>query len=202
MVPIYLCSIVALAVSLRKWLELGAVRGMGMEWLDAVLELLREGEVAQARDRCATITHPAARAITSTLGVTARRPDRAEAEAGRAGSLEVQRFEKHLGVLSFIVQAAPLLGLFGTVIGLVDLFIDLERSPRAAMDVSVLSSGIWTALITTAAGLAVALLALGAHSVLAARADELRLLMHDAIERVLTAAPRAERTVEAPEQGV
>jgi biopolymer transport protein ExbB len=190
MVPIYACSIAALALLVHKWMQFRAARLTDMSWLESVLQTLRQGDVAAAAARCAEIAHPAARAIAAALAVLPTRPDRTAAEAARAGSLEVQRFEHRLNALSFIAQVAPLLGLFGTVVGLVDLFLDLERSQRAAVDVSSLSSGIWTALLTTAAGLAVAVVALSAHSYLAARADGLRLTMHDAIERALTAAPR------------
>jgi biopolymer transport protein ExbB len=191
MVPIYACSIATMALLVHKWMQFRAARLTDMRWLEPVLETLGQGDVAGARAGCAKIAHPAARAIAAALAVLRTRPDRAAAEAARAGSLEVQRFERRLSALSFIAQLAPLLGLFGTVVGLLDLFLDLERSQRAAVDVSSLSSGIWTALLTTAAGLAVAVVALSAHSYLAARADELRLAMHDAIERALTAAPHA-----------
>ncbi len=69
---------------------------------------------------------------------------------------EIQRLEKNLALLSFIAQVAPLLGLLGTVLGMVDLFIGLQGSGLSNVDVSALSSGIWKALLTTAAGLMVA----------------------------------------------
>ncbi len=191
MVPIYLCSVAALSLFVAKWMQYRAA-GLGdLEWLGGVLTALRGNELELARSRAEKAAHPAARAVAAALEVRAHRPERTEAEAARAGSLELQRYERHLGALSFIAQVAPLLGLLGTVIGMVALFLDLESAPRAAMDVSQISSGIWTALLTTAAGLVVAVAALAGHGYLTSRADALRLCIHDTVERMLTALPIA-----------
>ncbi|MEM9492261.1 MAG: MotA/TolQ/ExbB proton channel family protein [Myxococcota bacterium] len=187
--PIYLCSVATTVVVLYKWSQYRAARLGDMSWLERVLEPLRRGNLDRAHSDARAETHPAARAIAAALQMSEHRPDRVSAEAARVGGLELQRFERHLGVLSFIAQVAPLLGLLGTVVGMVSLFFDLEQSPRAAGDISVLSSGMWTALLTTAAGLVVAVAALAGHSYLAARTDALRLCMTDAIEQVLSAAP-------------
>jgi biopolymer transport protein ExbB len=122
-----------------------------------------------------------------------RRPDRAEAEARRVGSLEIQKAESYLPLLSFIAQAAPLLGLLGTVLGMVDLFLGLQSSGLREVDVSLLSSGIWKALLTTAAGLTVAVPTLAAYSYLAHRADGLRLQVTDLVQQLLTEVATRER---------
>ena len=197
MVPIYLCSVAALALFLAKWRQYRAARFGDLGWLESVLEALRRGDIEDARAGAGTASHPAARVIAAALGIRARRPDRTEAEAARVGSLELQRYERHLGGLSFVAQAAPLFGLLGTVIGMVSLFIDLEQSPSAALDVGQISSGMWTALLTTAAGLVVAVAALAGHSWLSSRTDALRLIIHDTVERALSAMP-LERSGVAP----
>ena len=191
MVPIYLCSVVALAVFLRKLVDVRGVIGADMSWLDAAIDRIDAGDVPAGMSKCRAATHPAASVIIAALTVAERRPDRVEAEAARAGSLEVQRTEKYLGLLAFIAQVAPLLGLLGTVIGMVDLFADLEAHDGMA-GASELSAGIWKALLTTAAGLIVAVPALAGHSYLAARSDAYRLLLHDSVERVITALPRGD----------
>lgn len=193
MAPIYACSVAALAVFLRKLVAWRRLRVRELGWLAPLLAELERGDLAGARDRLDRAAHPAARAAAAAVAVMERRPDRARAEAARAGSLELQRFEATLGLLSFIAQAAPLLGLLGTVVGLVGVFLDIESGAGvlrdSGVDVSQLSSGIWTALLTTAAGLVVAVPALAGYSYLSACADRLRLLIHDTIEQVLTAAP-------------
>jgi biopolymer transport protein ExbB len=189
MLPIYACSVVALAVFARKLLDFAGGRLDDRRWLDGALAAVTAGDLNAAAKRCRDSRAPAARAALAAIETWPGRPDRAEAEAGRIGSLELQRLERHLGLLSFIAHLAPILGLLGTAIGMVRLFYDLERTPAAAVDVSALSSGIWTALLTTAAGLIVAVVALSAHAYLASRLDRVRLHIHDAVERTLTALP-------------
>ena len=189
MLPIYACSLVALTVFFKKWRELGDRRLRDDSWLAPVLEQLRAGRLQDARSDLEGRDHPAARAIAAALVVVDRRPDRALPEAGRVGTLELIRLERHLGLLSFVARVAPLLGLLGTVVGMVGLFLDLEGAGQMGVDVSRLSSGIWTALLTTAAGLAVAVPTLAAHSYLSARADHIRLLMLDAVDRAITSLP-------------
>jgi biopolymer transport protein ExbB len=202
--PIYACSLVAVAVFVRKLLQLHAARLSDMRWLDPALEGVRAGDFAAAQRACAGVPHPAASAVSATARMIPRRPDRAEAEGYRVGGLVLQRLEARLSVLSFIAQAAPLLGLLGTVFGMVDLFMGIEGSGLGNLDSSLLSAGIWKALLTTAAGLLVALPTMAAHAYLTSRTDGLRLLMSDAIQRVLSeapasaVAPAAERSDESP----
>lgn len=193
MFPIYLCSIVSLAVFLKKLFELKAARLSEIGWLDGVLTKLKTGDLSGAGSACDASRHPGTRVIKAMLAVLAVRPDRAEAEAQRVGSLEIQRLEKYLALLSFIAQVAPLLGLLGTVLGMVDLFIGLQGAGMTNVDVSQLSSGIWKALLTTAAGLLVAVPTLAGYSYLTAHTDRLRLQLGDTVARVLTEAPAAEK---------
>ncbi|ACY17611.1 MotA/TolQ/ExbB proton channel family protein [Haliangium ochraceum] len=197
MLPIYACSVLAVAAFARKlwtWRRLGLER---MGWLEPVLASLSAGALERAASEARGVAHPAARAAAAAIAVLPRRPDRARAEGARVASEELQRFESSLGLLSFTAQAAPLLGLLGTVIGMVGVFIDMGQGADAAarsVDVGHLSSGIWTALLTTAAGLIVAVPTLAAHGYLSACAERLRLRLHDTLERVLTAAPPAGAT--------
>lgn len=189
MAPIYLCSVLALMIFIRKALDFRAQRLGDLAWFDAVLESIGKAQLTDARRRAKDAAHPIGRVVVAMLAVVERRPDRVEAEAMRAGSLELQQLEKHLGALSFIAQAAPLLGLLGTVLGMVELFMSLQGTGAASVDAALLASGIWKALLTTAAGLVVAVPALAAYSYLNSRTDSFRLVLRDSIERVLTMLP-------------
>lgn len=189
MVPIYLCSAFAIAIFVKKIMEFRARNLSDLRWLESVLDSLRSHEVAKAQRRAGDTENPAGRVVDAMLTTLERRPDRVEAEARRVGSLELQKLEKNVGGLSFIAQAAPLLGLLGTVIGMVELFMSLQGTGLAAVDAALLASGIWKALLTTAAGLMVAVPALAAYTYLNSRTDQFRLLLQDTIERVITALP-------------
>lgn len=189
MIPIYACSLVALALFLYKVFGLRRQRHRDMSWFEPVLERVRDGDYEAADAECGRAPHPATRVVRAMMEVLRHRPDRAASEARRVGSLELQQAEGGLQVLSFIAQAAPLLGLLGTVFGMVDLFIGLQGAGGANVAVSALSGGIWKALLTTAAGLSVAVPTLAGYSYLASRADRLKLQLTDVVEKVMTAAP-------------
>ncbi len=189
MLPIYFCSIVALAVFIKKLFEIRSADLSNLGWVDKVLSAVRGGDYPTASEACKGPAHPASRVVEAVLKALERRPDRAEAEARRVGSLEIQALEKNLTLLSFIAQVAPLLGLLGTVLGMVDLFIGLQGAGLKDVDVSALSSGIWKALLTTAAGLLVAVPTLAGYSFLASRTDKLRLQLSDVGGRVITESP-------------
>jgi biopolymer transport protein ExbB len=94
-----------------------------------------------------------------------------------AGQLEVPRLERRLGMLATVVFTAPLLGLLGTVIGLIDCFTDLSLSAQTGYtSMTELAGGIYQALITTAAGLVVAIPSAVAYAFLNSRINS---LMHD-----------------------
>lgn len=196
MVPIYLCSAVAVAIFCKKLLEFRARRLTEFDWIDGVLQALRSADFDAARRRASQTDNPTGKVIGAMLDVLEHRPDRVEAEARRVGSLEIQKLEKHVGGLSFVAQAAPLLGLLGTVIGMVELFMGLQGTGMATVDAAMLASGIWKALLTTAAGLAVAVPALAGYAYLNSRTDRFRLGLRDAVQRVLTAMPAPDGEVE------
>lgn len=197
MVPIYLCSALAVAIFAKKIIEFRARDLTRVDWLEDVLEALRTGDRETARGRAESTSNPAGRVVVSMLEVMDHRPDRVEAEAKRVGSLELQKLEKHVGGLSFVAQVAPLLGLLGTVVGMVELFMSLQGTGTATVDAAMLASGIWKALLTTAAGLTVAVPALAGYTYLNSRTDRFRLVMRDSIQRVLTALPGADGDVES-----
>jgi biopolymer transport protein ExbB len=200
--PIYACSLVAVAVFVRKCFELRAARLSNTGWIEKALDRVRDGDYEAAQRVCKSVSHPAAQAVSAATRVLARRPDRAEAEGFRVGSLALQRLESHLPVLSFIAQVAPLLGLLGTVFGMVYLFMGIDGSGLGNLDAGLLSAGIWKALLTTAAGLLVALPTMAAYAYLTSRTDRLRLMMSDTIQRVLSEAPAPAAAPTAPPASV
>ncbi len=204
MSPIYACSLVVVALVVHKLLELRAARTRDLEWLDPTLRAVAEGDIGGATRTCAGRANPSARAVQALLEALPRRPDRAEADAARVGSAELQRLDSRLGLLSFIAQAAPLLGLLGTVIGMVELFMAIQSAGATEIDPNLLSSGIWKALLTTAAGLVVAVPALGAYAWLTGRVDRVKLQISDSVARVLSELPNPaenQTTARSPSMG-
>lgn len=192
MVPLYACSIVALAVFFRKLIEYRAVHLSDLSWYEDALNLIRLGKFDAVSGVCHHHAHPAVHVVCAMAQAFKERPELAKSEAQRVASLELQKLDKNLALLSFIAQIAPLLGLLGTVLGMVEMFISLQRTADGSINLSELSSGIWKALVTTAAGLTIAVPALAAHGYLTSRLDNVRLRLSDIIQCVLYAAPKNE----------
>ncbi|WP_179381013.1 MotA/TolQ/ExbB proton channel family protein [Jannaschia marina] len=147
-------SVLALAVVLYKLWQFSAARVGTHARLQAALDAWDAGDRGGARARLAeSRSHLAPLAHLALDGGrdTAIR-ERLEAEA----AMSFARLERGFRVLDNIGQIAPLLGLFGTVLGMIDAFRALQAA-GSAVDPSVLAGGIWVALLTTAAGLAVAM---------------------------------------------
>lgn len=109
----------------------------------------------------------------------------AREEVIRVATSELTRMRAYLRIIEVIAALSPLLGLFGTVLGMIEAFHRLEQA-GSAVDPSVLSGGIWEALLTTAAGLAVAIPAIIALNWLEHRIESFKLAMEDAMTRIFT----------------
>lgn len=196
MYPIYLCSFVALLAFCERLFLYWKIRGHDLPWLSPVLDKVEQKDWDKALQYCKAVQHPIANVLDASIQMFLHRPDRVKAEAQRVGMNILSRFDRFLDLLSFIAQVAPLLGLLGTVIGMVKMFYGLQKAGLANVDASALSSGIWQALLTTAAGLVVAAPTLAAYMYLSARMERFRNQMRDATEQLLTALPHSDERTE------
>jgi biopolymer transport protein ExbB len=170
--PLLACSILALAVILVKVVTLRMARVRTERLLDRVTELVREGRVDPAIDLCATTRGPVASILLTGLhlveeGVTTR-TDQALAHAGR---IEMAFLEKGLVVLSTVANVAPLIGFLGTVAGMIIAFGAIEAA--GVVEARLVARGIKVALVTTAAGLVIAIPVNMAHNWFVSQIDGL-----------------------------
>lgn len=129
--------------------------------------------------------------VTAMQGLAAGLPLAAvEAETTRRGNEEVAVMSSWLRLLDLISMIAPLLGLLGTVLGMIKSFQDLSAAQGSA-NASVLAGGIWEALITTAGGLIVAIPAAVAANLLAGRVETAALRIESAVGRLLALSHRS-----------
>ncbi len=179
-----LMSVAALAIVLAKLAEFRRVALRRLDFVEGVEAAVAGGDGEGALALLASSSNPVARVLEAVVG------SGSEAEAGRVGSAELRRLEARLRGLAVIAHTSPLLGLLGTVMGMITAFMNIEQS-GAVVDPSVLSAGIWQALITTALGLVVAIPSLTAFHLLEGEVDRLRAAMSDAAVRVLLATGAA-----------
>lgn len=171
LLPILACSIVGSAVTVGKWLQFRRCQAATDRFVTQVRALgaggQTDGLVALARvDRSL-----AARLVEYVLGAANGPRTRLVEHAEHAGGQLARTVERGLDTIALIATLGPLLGLFGTVVGIVIVFDRLAES-EAIVSPSQLAGGIGTALYTTVAGLVVGMLALVSHRFLAVRADE------------------------------
>ena len=169
------CSMVALAVAMERLFYYHRATLHVGELLQGIGRLVRDGRMAEALHQSRAAPGPVARVVQAVL----QRPDLDRRDlrdvAQEAGQLEVGRLETHVPVLSTVAVAAPLIGLLGTILGLIDAFVQVSEVTGYATPVQ-LSRGVYQALMTTAAGLAVGVPSYVLYAYVGARA---RQLMHD-----------------------
>lgn len=159
MIPIYLTSIVAVFIVVERWLALRKVQINTRTFVLQVRNLLLRNQVNEAIALCRKTAGPIAK-LTRVGIENASRPRMEIKDAiETAGKSEIFTLEKNLGTLATMASIAPMLGFFGTVTGMIRAFMEIQ-SRGGNVDSSVLAGGIWEALVTTAAGLAVGILAL------------------------------------------
>lgn len=186
-------SLVSVAIIVFKCLQLRSVLS-GAARRESALSLWAEGKRTDASAAMAEGVSPADRVAAYAMAGLADRMDRdaLEAEVERRGNEEVERMGGLLRPLEVIASVSPLLGLLGTVLGMIQSFQQLELAQGSA-NASLLAGGIWQALLTTAAGLIVAIPAAVAASLLAARVEKARFLIENTVGRVLLVEDTARR---------
>lgn len=171
MVPILLCSVVAAAICVERLWSMQRNRIMPKNLLAQTWTSLKQEDFDQQRTRDLRLGSPLGRVLAAGIG-NSRRGREIMKEAMEEASTQVNHdLERYLTALGIIASIAPLLGLLGTVVGMIDVFDSLIA--EGAGNANVLAGGISTALITTAAGMSVAIPALTFHRFFLRRVDEL-----------------------------
>ena len=180
-VVLLILSLISLALIAVKTIQLLPVRS-GRSRRDAALESWAKGDRQGAEAAVASGNSPADRVVSYAMSGLVRGIGRAplQAEITRRGNTEVEEMNRYIRFLELIAMISPLLGLLGTVLGMIQSFQELELAQGAA-NASVLAGGIWQALLTTAAGLIVAIPAAIGATLLSARAESAAHLIESAV---------------------
>lgn len=190
-------SIVALAIILLKLYQFARI-GIGTKaFLDKAIAQWLGGRPDRALARLARSPHPTARVLEAAMNglLTSGIPEEKVREnVLRVAARELHGLGAYLRGLESVVTLAPLLGLLGTVLGMIEAFRQLEMVGGQA-DPAVLAGGIWEALLTTAAGLTVAIPAAGALNWLESVVEGVRRGMEDAVTQIFASAVMLPPTV-------
>ncbi len=167
--PIFLASVVALAVFIERVIAFRRSRVFPEDLARAVLDLVGQNNHEAALNLARRNVNPLGNLIASALDFRGRGRGLVKERMEEVGGLEIATLGRYVGILSTIATVTPLLGLLGTVTGMVKVFqsVALVENP----EISQLAGGIWEALLTTVAGLAVAIPAFLAFRYLESRLD-------------------------------
>lgn len=181
---ILLASAVGVAVFIERVLHCHRAQINSTEFLNGVRTVLKRNNVLEALSICDATPGPVARLVKTAILNREHGRERVRETLEEAGLAEVPQLERKLNLLATIAQLAPLLGLLGTVLGFIRTFMQMQQQGLHA-HVGHLSSGIWQALICTAAGLAVAIPAHAGYNYLISRINSIVLDMERAATEVV-----------------
>ncbi len=165
-----LMSIVAVYIFVERFL---AIRNAGKDdklFMDRIRDYIKNNDVKSAINFCRVTNTAAARIIERGISRMGKPAAEIQAAIENTGDLEIAIMERRLPVLATIAGGAPMIGFLGTVIGMVEAFWQMSNA-GGNIDISLLSSGIYQAMITTVGGLVVGIISLFAYNYLVAKVD-------------------------------
>ena len=177
MIPLALCSLAALAVVIERSFALRRARALHPSIVDAVAVYGGGDSVESLLRLCLQIPCSVARVLEDSIGARGLGRSQVMETMHASGRREVGLLERGLIVLEIVAGISPLIGLLGTVLGMVTVFEAITASGIG--DAQVLAEGIGEALITTITGLCIAIPSFAFHSVLSRRVEQLGIEMED-----------------------
>ena len=175
------CSLLAVFIFIGKWFQFHRAQVNVRELVSGLVNVLQRDGMIEALTLCDNTPGPVARILTAAIQAYQNEDDIRRA-IDDAVLVELPRLESHLNVLGTLAKVAPLLGLLGTVLGMQETFAAMRNSSMALTD---LSGGISTALVTTGAGLALAVPCLIAYNYLVARVETFCIEMEKASSEII-----------------
>lgn len=173
--PLSICSILAVAIIVERIINLRSSKVLPEEEVEHLGALIDGGLLEQAEEYCERRPGPLTNIVAAALEARTESPEGIRQMVEDQGRQEVPRLQKHLGVLGTVASVSPLLGLLGTVLGMIEVFRVV--STQGIGQAQSLAGGISQAMITTASGLTIAIPALVAYNVFSDKANALILEM-------------------------
>ncbi len=172
MIVLALLSVVCFYIFFER---LAALHKAGKDdplFMERIRDYVHTGDIKSAVNYCRMTNTPAARMIEKGISRMGHPASDVQAAIENAGNLEVAKLERRLPVMATIASGAPMIGFLGTVTGMVQAFWDMANAGNN-IDITLLSSGIYEAMITTVGGLVVGIVAMFAYNYLVGKVDNI-----------------------------
>ncbi len=170
MIPLGIMLVGAVYVFAERSIAIRNASKIDDNFMNIIRDNIVSGNIAAARSFAKNTNNPVARIIDKGIQRIGKPIDGIEKSMDNVGTLEMYKLEKNMGVLSVISKAAPIFGFVGTLMGLMQMFSGITTSNE--FEVSTISGGIYTKLITSITGLVIGLFAFLAHSYLNTQIDK------------------------------
>jgi biopolymer transport protein ExbB len=171
MIPIVILSVVAVYIFFERYFAIKKAEKVDLNFMNRIKDYIHDDKLDSAISLCQNSENPVAKMIEKGISRIGRPLNDISAAIENVGKLEIYKLEKGLPTLATVAGAAPMIGFLGTVMGMIRAFYDMSNA-GANIDVSLLSNGIYTAMITTMAGLMVGIIAYLAYNALVAKVEK------------------------------
>ncbi|MBR5905712.1 MAG: MotA/TolQ/ExbB proton channel family protein [Bacteroidales bacterium] len=158
MIVLLLLSIVAIFIFGKKWWMIRQAGKIDKDFMMDIRDYIHDGKLKSAKTLCGKFDTPVARMVETGIDRYGKPLSDIQTAIENVGNVEVARLEKGLPYLAMIAGGAPMIGFLGTVLGMVQAFFNMSQAGNN-IDITLLSSGIYTAMITTVGGLIVGIIA-------------------------------------------
>ena len=186
MIVLLLLSILAIFIFGKKWWAIRRAGKIDKDFMMDIRDYIHEGKIKSARTLCSKYDTPVARMVEAGLARSTKSLSDVQTAVENVGNVEVARLEKGLPYLATISGGAPMIGFLGTVLGMVQAFFNMSNAGNN-IDITLLSSGIYTAMITTVGGLIVGIIAYFGYNYLSATISSLIYSMESATIKLMDA---------------
>ena len=158
MIVLLALSLVAIYIFGKKWWMIRQASKIDKDFMMDIKDYIHDGKIKSAKTLCSKFDTPVARMVESGIERMGKPLGDIQTAIENVGNVEVARLEKGLPYLAMIAGGAPMIGFLGTVMGMVQAFFNMSQAGNN-IDITLLSSGIYTAMITTVGGLIVGIIA-------------------------------------------
>ena len=179
MIVLLVLSVIAIYLFGKKWWMIHQAGKIDRHFMDDIRDYIHEGKLKSAVTLCTKYNSPVARLVQKGIERIGRPLSDIQTAVENVGNAEVARLEKGLPILATIAGGAPMIGFLGTVLGMVQAFFNMSQAGNN-IDITLLSSGIYTAMITTVGGLIVGIIAYFGYNYLTSNISDLVFKMENA----------------------
>lgn len=171
MITLFILSVIAVYIFIERYLTIKKASQEDQNFMNEIKDFIHDGKLEAARSLCRSTPTPISRMLEKGVNRIGKPLSDIAAAIENTGKLELFKLEKNLATLATISGAAPMIGFLGTVIGMILAFHEMA-SAGGNIDVEMLSEGIYTAMVTTVAGLIVGIVAFIAYNLLVSKVEK------------------------------